>query len=581
MKTTRTKDIIGFFIGLGILLLLNVISSVAFKRFDLTTENRYSISEPTKQLIESLENDVYITVYLEGDFPASFKRLRNETKEMLDEFQAYSNGKVDFEFINPSSAVNKEEREETYRNLYKKGLRPTDLNIKDEDGVSQKIVWPGAIISYGEVQIAVQLLKSQFGGQPELILNQSIESLEYELAFGIKKASTPVVQSIAFVEGHGELNKYETADIMGSLREYYNVERIAINGNVNSLQERIYTNKDSTNAIVQKRFDAIVIAAPDSSFNEKDKFIIDQYLMYGGKVIWLIDQVFADMDSLNSQYNNNTVLATSKNLNLDDQLFNYGVRFNKDLVMDLRSAPIPVINGQYGNQVKTKLFPWPYFPFLFSKNDHPINKNLDVVKAEFMGSIDLVGKSDLKKTVLLSTSETTKIVKSPTRVSLNMLSFEPPVEQYNKKDIPLAVLVEGEFESVFKNRLTPNITQSKQIKFKEKSDSTQQLFISDGDLIKNEFDEASNQFFALGFDKYTKQVYGNKSFFINAINYMVDESGLILSNNKSFKIRLLNTQKIKEDRIQIQIITTLVPILLTILIGLIVHAIRKKKYTRN
>ncbi|MFT6167429.1 MAG: ABC-2 type transport system permease protein [Vicingaceae bacterium] len=581
MKKTRTKDIIGFFIGLGILLLLNMISSVAFKRFDLTTENRYSISEPTKQLIENLENDVYITVYLEGDFPASFKRLRNETKEMLDEFQAYSNGKVDFEFINPSSAVDKEEREETYRNLYKKGLRPTDLNIKDEDGVSQKIVWPGAIISYGEVQIAVQLLKSQFGGQPELILNQSIESLEYELAFGIKKASTPVVQSIAFVEGHGELNKYETADIMGSLREYYNVERIAINGNVNSLQERIYTNKDSTNAIVQKRFDAIVIAAPDSSFNEKDKFIIDQYLMYGGKVIWLIDQVFADMDSLNSQYNNNTVLATSKNLNLDDQLFNYGVRFNKDLVMDLRSAPIPVVNGQYGNQVKTKLFPWPYFPFLFSKNDHPINKNLDVVKAEFMGSIDLVGKSDLKKTVLLSTSETTKIVKSPTRVSLNMLSFEPPVEQYNKKDIPLAVLVEGEFESVFKNRLTPNITQSKQIKFKEKSDSTQQLFISDGDLIKNEFDEASNQFFALGFDKYTKQVYGNKSFFINAINYMVDESGLILSNNKSFKIRLLNTQKIKEDRIQIQIITTLVPILLTILIGLIVHAIRKKKYTRN
>ena len=257
------------------------------------------------------------------------------------------------------------------------------------------------------------------------------------------------------------------------------------------------------------------------------------------------------------------------------------MRFNKDLVMDLRSAPIPVVNGSYGNQVKTKLFPWPYFPFLFSKNNHPINKNLDVVKAEFMNSIDLVGSGDLKKTVLLSTSETTKIVKSPTRVSLNMLSFEPPVEQYNKKDIPLAVLVEGEFESVFKNRLTPNITQSRQIKFKEKSEATQQLFISDGDLIKNEFDEASNQFFALGFDKYTKQIYGNKAFFINAVNYMVDESGLILSNNKSFKIRLLNTQQIKENRISIQLITTLIPILLTVLIGLISHTIRKKRYTKN
>lgn len=581
MKKTRTEDIIGFFIGVGILFLLNILSSVVFKRFDLTTENRYSISEPTKQLIESLENDMYITVYLEGDFPASFKRLRNETRELLDEFKAYSNGKIDFEFINPSAAVDKDERDETYRNLYKKGLRPTDLNIKDEDGVSQKIVWPGAIVSYGEIEIAVQLLKSQFGGQPELILNQSIESLEYELAFGIKKSSTPTVNSIAFIEGHGELNKYETADIMGSLREYYNVERVAINGNVNSLQERLYTTKDSTNAVLQNRFDAIVIAAPDSSFDERDKFIIDQYIMYGGKAIWLIDQVFADMDSLNAKYNTNTILATSKNLNLDDQLYKYGIRFNKDLVMDLRSAPIPVVDGKYGNQVKTKLYPWPYFPFLFSKNDHPINKNLDVVKAEFMSSLDLVGKSNLKKTVLLSTSETTKIVKSPTRVSLNMLGFEPPVEQYNKKDIPLAVLVEGEFESIYANRLTPNISKSRQIKFKEISDSTQQLFISDGGLIKNEFNEASNQFFALGFDKYTKQVYGNKSFFLNAVNYMVDESGLILSNNKSFKIRLLDAQVIKQNRISIQLITTLVPVLLTILIGLILHTIRKRKYTRH
>lgn len=581
MKNNRTKDIIGFFIGLGILILLNILGSALFQRFDLTTEKRYSISEPTQQLIESLKSDVYITVYLEGDFPASFKRLRNETKEMLDEFQAYSDGKIQFEFINPSAVVDKKERDATYKNLYQKGLRPTDLNIKDEDGTSQKIVWPGAIISYNELEIPVQLLKSQFGGQPELILNQSIESLEYELAFGIKKASTPSVKSIAFIEGHGELNKYETADIMGSLREYYNVERVAINGNVNSLQERLYTNEDSSNAFVQKRFDAIVIAGPDSAFGEKDKFILDQYLMYGGKIIWLIDQVFADMDSLDSQYNNNTILATAKNLNLDDQFFNYGIRFNKDLVLDLRSALIPVVNGQFGNQVKTELLPWPYFPFFFSKNDHPINKNLDVVKGEFVNSIDLIGSGDLEKTVILSTSEATKIVKAPTRVSLNMLSFTPPVEQYNKKDVPIAVLVEGEFKSVYKNRLTPNILNSKQIKYKEKSKPTQQLFIADGDLIKNEYSETNNQYFALGYDKYTKQVYGNKAFFLNAINYMVDESGLILSNNKSFKIRLLNAQLVKEKKIQIQLITTLAPILFTIIVGLILHSIRRRKYTRN
>ena len=582
MKKNRTKDIIGFFIGLGILILINLIASALFFRVDLTTEKRYSISKPTKDLIQNLENDIYIRVYLEGDFPASFKRLRNETREMLDEFQAFSNGKIEFEFINPSAHPDKEQRERVYKNLYQKGLRPTDLNIKDEGGTSQKIVWPGAIISYNEIEIPVQLLKSQFGGQPELILNQSIESLEYELAFGIKKASTPKVQKIAFIEGHGELNKYETADIVGTLREYYDVERININSNINSLSVREYLNIDSTRAAVRNIFDAVIIADPDSVFSEKDKFIIDQYIMYGGKVIWLIDPVAADMDSLQSRNPanaKNTMLAMPKELNLEDQLFRYGVRINKDLVQDLNAALIPVVSGQYGNQVRTKLFRWPYFPFLFSKNNHPINKNLDVVKADFASSIDLVGSGNLKKTVVLSTSESTKLVKAPTRVSLNMLSYEPQPAQFSKKNVPIAVLVEGEFESVFSNRLTPYITNSEQIKFKEKSDTTQQLFIADGDLIRNRYNESTNEFYTLGFDQYSKQVYGNKNFFINAVNYMVDESGLILSNNKSFKIRLLNMELVKSNRLALQLINTIVPVLLIVIIGLILHYIRKRKYT--
>jgi len=578
MKSNKGKDIVGLLIGLAILFLINLIGSTVFHRFDLTTEKRYSISEPTKELINNLEDNVFITVYLEGNFPASFKRLRNETKEMLDEFQAYSDGKIEFEFINPSEKVDQKERNKVYKNLYELGLRPTDLNIKDDDGVSQKIVWPGAIISFNETQIPVQLLKSQFGAQPELILNQSIESLEYELAFGIKKASSPKVQKIAFIEGHGELSNYETADIVGSLREYYEVERRAINGNINSLSIRDYTNIDSTKAEVRNLFDAIVIASPDSAFSEKDKFIIDQYIMYGGKVIWLIDQVEASMDSLNQQ-NNYTTLAIPKELNLEDQLFRYGVRINKDLVQDLRAAPIPVVSGQYGNQARTNLYPWLYYPLLYSKNDHPINKNLDVVKVEFASSIDLIGSGDLKKTVVLSTSENTKIVKAPTRVSLNMLSYEPPVVQFSKKNIPIGVLVEGEFESVFKGRLTPNILDSDQIKFKEKSKSTQQLFISDGNAIRNRFNTTSNEFYALGYDQYTKQIYGNKSFFVNAINYMVDDTDLILSNNKSFKIRLLNTQLIDQKRNLIQLITTALPILFIVIIGFILHYIRKRKYT--
>ncbi len=300
--------------------------------------------------------------------------------------------------------------------------------------------------------------------------------------------------------------------------------------------------------------------------------------MHGGKVIWLLDVVEANLDSLNAQ-NNYTILAVPKELNLSDQLFKYGVRFNNDLIQDLRAAPIPVASGQFGNQAQTQLYPWLFYPLLFSKNNHPINKNLDVVKAEFASSIDLVGNNDLKKTVILSTSENTKLVKAPTRVSLNMLSYDPPVDQFKMKNIPVGVLVEGEFQSVFTGRLTPNILNSGEIQFKEKSKPTQQLFIADESIIRNQYNKSTNEFYSLGFDRYTKQVYGNKQFFTNAINFLIDDSDLILSNNKSFKIRLLNTQLVDENRFKIQLLTTALPILLVILIGFIVNYIRKKKYT--
>jgi ABC-2 type transport system permease protein len=455
MNRNKRKDILGLLIGIGIILTLNFIGSIVFHRFDLTSENRYSLTEPTKELISNLEDQVYITVYLEGNFPASFKRLRNETKEMLDEIQAYSNGMVDFEFINPSANPDIKQRDRVYKNLFDKGLVPTDLEINDDDGVSKKIVWPGAIATYQGIETPIQLLKSQFGAAPEVILNRSIESLEFEIASSIKKITSPYIERIAFIEGHGELNKYETADVIRSLREFYEVERIRLDGNINSLSGRRY--KDSANADVSNQFVAAVIAGPDSSFSEKDKFIIDQFIMYGGKVIWLVDKVEASMDSLGGGPGKDYHMATIKDLNLGDQLFKYGVRVNADLVQDLRAAPISVVSGQYGNQVKTKLYPWIYYPMLFSKDDHPINKNLDVIKMEFPNSIDLVGNNQLKKTVILSSSQYTKLIKAPARVSLNILSYEPPQEQFSKKNVPVAVLVEGKFESVFKNRLTPRM----------------------------------------------------------------------------------------------------------------------------
>ena len=581
MSPNKRKDIVGFFITVLVIVLINFIGSKLFHRLDLTTEKRYSLSKQTIDLISVIEDDVFVSVYLTGDFPASFKRLQNETKEMLDEFQAYSDGKIKFDFINPSENPDIKERDRVYKNLYKKGLRPTDLNIKDDDGVSKKVVWPGAIMAYQDKEVAIQLLKSQVGAPPEIVLNQSIENLEYELSFALKKLTTPFIQRIAFIEGHGELNKYETADIVGSLREFYDVERVRLNENINSLANRRYLGTDSAEARISNYFDAIVIASPDSVFSEKDKFIIDQYLMNGGKIVWFIDQVEVSMDSLRrstSGDDRSTTLAMPKQLNLDDQLFQYGIRINRDLIQDLRAAPIPVVSGQYGTQVRTEFFPWLYFPLLFSKNDHLINKNMDVVKAEFASSIDLVGGSELKKFVILSTSKKTKTIKAPTRVSLNMLGFEPNEEQFKKEGVPIGVLVEGEFTSIYKNRLTPNILNSKQIQFKEQSPMTQQLFFSDGDLIRNEYNATSNEFMALGYDRYTRQMYGNKDFIIQAINFLVDESGLILSKSKSFKIRLLDNEYIDKKRLIIQMLNTVIPIALIMLFGALLYLIRKQKF---
>lgn len=574
--SAKYKDIVGFLIALGILILINLISSRMYSRLDLTTEKRYSLSEPTQALLENLEDQVYVTVYLEGNFPASFKRLRNETKEMLDEFETVAGGDLEFNFINPSEHPDMKQRDRVYRNLYEKGLRPTDLEIQDDDGISKKIVWPGAIVSYKDKEASVQLLKSQFGAPQEVVLNQSIESLEYELAAAIKRLTKPNKKKVAFIEGHGELNKFETADAMRALREFHEVERVNLNGNITALSSRTFV--DSNNARVINKFDLIIIADPDSAFNEKDKFILDQYVMYGGKVIWMIDPVDANMDSLR---NKNTMLAVPRNLNLADQLFQYGVRFNQDLVQDLRAAPIPIVSGQYGTQAKTQLYPWLFYPLLISKNDHPINKNVDVVRAQFASTIDLVGNDHLKKSVLLSTSDKSKAVKAPTRVSLNMLSYEPPVEQFNKKNMPIGVLVEGEFESIYANRMTANIYTSGEINYKDKGKPSMQLFIADGDLIRNRYNAESNQFYALGMDKYTQQVYGNKDFFMNAVNYMLDESGLILSNTKSFKIRLLDSEVIDANRLQLQLLNTAVPILLVVLFGLVFTAVRKRKWKKN
>ena len=323
-------------LGIVIIVLLNIIGSYVFTRIDLTAEKRYSLSDATKEMLRELDDIVYFQVYLEGEFPAGFKRLRNASKEMLDEFRAYSDN-IEYEFINPSKSDNAQERNATYQILVDRGLNPTDLQVNAADGMKKQIIFPGAIALYKDSETPVELLRSQLGMPPERVLNNSIESLEFNLANAIKSLTTIMKPRIAFIEGHGELPRIERADIMNALQEYYDVHELTIGGQINSLTER--EESDSLGTVVRKKFAAIIIAKPDSAFNEKDKFIIDQYIMNGGKVLWLIDPIFASMDSL--QFGGAT-MGVANNIGIDDMLFNYGVRLNTNLEMDLIALPIHV-----------------------------------------------------------------------------------------------------------------------------------------------------------------------------------------------------------------------------------------------
>jgi ABC-2 type transport system permease protein len=575
-NTNRKKDLTSLIVGIVIILLVNFIGSFAFERFDLTTEKRYTLSEASEKLASDLDDIVYVKVYLEGEFPAGFKRLRDETKEMLDEFRAYASGNLDYEFINPSESADEKTRNEIYKQLYKQGLRPTDLNTKNDDGFSNKIIWPGAIISYKGKEIPIQLLKSQIGAHPEAMLNASIEALEYEIANAINNLTTTETSKIAFIEGHGELDKFQTASLAEELAEFYRVDRIGLGESLSSLTERVVV--DSTQAYrVRNKYDVIIIAKPMQRFSEKDKFIVDQFIMYGGRVVWLIDPVFASMDSLQRA---DVSMAIPQDLNLDDQLFTYGVRINTNLIQDIQSAPIPIVTGMVGNQPKTEMFPWFFFPLLTPANSHPIVNNLNAVKGEFVSSIDTIARKGIHKTGLLKSSKNTKLSNAPTRISLGMLRFEPNQAQFSAGHQIAAVLLEGQFESVFKNRITPQIKNANEINFKEVSEFNKMVVIADGDIAKNFVNNRTKEYLTLGFDKFTRQEFGNKDFMLNVINYLCDDNGLMSVRSKKLNIRLLDSTILKKDSFKWKIINTILPIGLIMLFALAHYFDRKKKYTK-
>ena len=575
-RNIKRYNLIQIIFGILIIILLNIIGSYIHSRFDLTSEKRYSLSDATKLMLNNIDDIVYFKIYLEGDdFPAGFKRLRNETKEMLDEFRAYNN-LIQYEFINPSESTNAKERNDTYKLLIERGLQPTDLQIKTNEGQSQKIIFPNALVTYKSRELPLELLRTQMGFPPEAVLNNSIQSLEFNIASIIKKLSTVKKSKIAFIKGHGELTYKETADITAALSKDFVVERIEIKGQLNSLTER--SPLDSVNLSIRNKFDAIIIAKPKTSFSDKDKFIIDQFVMRGGKVLWLIDPVLASMDSIQKS---GFAISINYDLNLEDQLFNYGVRLKNNLIMDINALHIPVRTGQIGNQPQMDFFPWYFFPILTPLSNHPIVNNLNAISTNFISSIDTVEVKNVDKTILLKTSSYSRIVSSPAMISLSILQKTPDQRMYQTPGQPVAVLLEGEFESVFKNRIPPAIANDDEIGFKEKSKPTKMIVISDGDIIRNQFHIPNGYPLPLGYDQFTRQTFGNKELILNVMNYLCDGSGLISIRSRELKLRLLDRTKVNNNKLFWQMFNTILPILLILIFGIVQARIRKIKYTKS
>lgn len=555
----KKRDILQVLLSIVIVILLNFIGSFFFARFDLTSDKRYTLSAATREMLGKLEDIVFFKVYLDGEIPAGFDRLKNAIREMLDEMRIHANGNIEYQFINPGESTDKKKRNEIALQLIERGLEPTYIEMQTESGIKQQMVFPGALASYRSREFPVQFFREQIGVPGEYQLNNSIQALEYEISTTIRKLCMDMKSKVAFIEGHGELDSAEVADIAHALGDYYSVSRLKLEGKVDNIEEI-------------NRQKAIIIAKPDSVFSEKDKFIIDQYIMQGGKMLLLMDGVFASMDSLRTAPE---TFAVNFPNNLEPMLFRYGVRINTNLVMDLRSGVIPIpVNNRY------RLMPWVYFPLLSESNNHPIVNNINLVKTEFASTIDTVKTPGIKKTFLLSTSKYAHAQPAPARIDLRTIFEKPDENIFNKPYLPVAVLLEGEFDSYYKNRVLRGLDSIPQIKFRKKSSPTKIIVVSDGDIIKNSVQHSTKRAYPLGYDIYSKQTYGNKNFILNAVNYLCDDSGLLEVRSRELKLRMMNKKKINEEKTKWQAINTALPLVAIIIFGVIQAFIRKRKYTR-
>ncbi len=545
----------------------NWLGSVYFTRIDLTRDKRFTLADVSKNILHQLDAPLDITVYLKGDFPAGFRRLASETREMLEELQAYSK-EVRFRFVNPSASSNPKKRLAFYKKLMDAGLIPTNLQVKTKNGMQQQTLFPGAILRYRGKEIPVSLLSNERSVPPDEVLNHSIENLEFVFVNAIHKLVQKEKPSLAWLTGQGEPQGKRVTDIMNALNGIYNLKTVRLYTVPNPLLQ-------SRNGKVLPRFDALLVAKPQKPFAERQKLMIDQYLMYGGKVLWLVDPVLASMDSIKMA---EQTVSIDLNLGLQDQLFTYGARLNKDLLLDMNAVPIPVRTGEIGGQAQVQLLPWYYYLLITPRSQNPVVRNLNSIEMDFASSIDTLALKGVKKIILLKTSPYCGVEKVPGIISLGILRSKPPARFFRGPARNVAVLLSGRFPSDFKNRLLPEDKKCLKFPFREKSVPTQMILVSDGDVLLNRLKRPEGYPLPLGYNPFTRQTYGNKDFILNALNYLTDGPGLISLRSREFKLRLLDKTKISRQRLWWQLFNVLGPLAVMLLFAFVLIFLRKRRY---
>ncbi|MBR4918456.1 MAG: gliding motility-associated ABC transporter substrate-binding protein GldG [Bacteroidales bacterium] len=574
----KKNTLVGLLIALAAVIVVNIISSFLFYRIDLTKDKRHSLSKGTIEMLNSLEDRVYIRVYLKGkDQPADYQLFAKQVEQVLQDFRSYSKN-VYFEFIDPLEGKTTEEVNSILGEFVKKGLDPIPISREDANGYSTHMVIPGAIISYRDHEYPTKLVVADPSGSDWM--QYSIEELEYNLVAPIRRLLKTEKPSVAFLDGHGELDFWNTCWTGMRLQRFYNVSRITLDGKINCLRNiSIEDSVKQTLRLGNNKYDVLIIAQPTQPFKEYDKYIIDQFIMRGGKVLWLIDNTTASLDSLQ---NSPELFATPRALYINDLLFTYGVRINPNLIQDLSCLPIPQQVGMIGDQPQFKLMAFPYTLDIVNFGDHPIVRNIKEIKSEFAGSIDLVGKNaDLKKTMLMCSSERSKLVPTPSIVTLKVGVTQPNPQEFAFRNLPVAVLVEGEFESAFKGILPVEFDTIKELDFRPKGVYTRQIFVSDGDIIRNPFDRKRNQPYPAGYDIYTRKMYDNTEFIVNCVNYLCADDDLLQLRSKNFRIGSLNKEKVRGRKTFLASINIIVPLALIALMGVVLILMRRIRFSKK